>query len=65
MPVGEESLWQLNDLDRFRSWGGSFEVGILASLELAFLPLSGTLSATPFLVQLFLSTDPLPLALFH
>jgi hypothetical protein len=50
---------------RLRSGNDSLEVSIVGALEFAFPPLSCALNATLLLVQLFLSTGPLSLALFH
>jgi hypothetical protein len=61
----EKVLGQVNDLSRLRSRNQSLEVGIFATLCAFHPPFSGALNATPFLVQLFLFTDPFPLAFFH
>jgi hypothetical protein len=61
----EEGLRQVGNLAGLRPGNHSIKVGILAALEFAFPPLGGALSATVLLVELFLSTDPLSLALFH
>jgi hypothetical protein len=61
---GERSR-QVDNLTGLRSRNHSLEVGIFAALEFTFPPFSGALKATLFLVQLFLSTDPLSLTLFH
>jgi hypothetical protein len=50
---------------RLRSGNDSLEVNIVGALDVAFPPLSCALDATLLLIQLFLSADPLSLALFH
>ena len=60
-----KSSGHVNYLTGLRPGTDSLEVSIFTTLELAFPPLSGALNAPLLLVQLFLLTEPLSLALFH
>jgi hypothetical protein len=52
-------------LPGLRTWDDSRQIGILAALELTFLPFGGTLGAALLFVLLFLFTQLFPAAFFH